>query len=121
MKKIEIVVPCHNEEACVRPLYESIDNVFQQISNYSYSILYIDDGSKDNTLLEIKKLKKEVGDKVNYISFARNFGKEAGIYAGLSQSTGDLIVLMDADLQHPPTLIPEMIKGIEEGYFNLFV
>jgi len=78
--------------------------------------LYIDEGSKDNTLLEIKKLKKEVGDKVNYISFARNFGKEAGIYAGLSQSTGDLIVLMDADLQHPPTLIPEMIKGIEEGY-----
>lgn len=116
MKRIDIVVPCYNEDACIRKLYENIEEVFKKIRNYTYSILYINDGSKDNTLSELKKLKNEVGDKIQYISFARNFGKEAAIYAGLSQSTGDFVVLMDADLQHPPILIVEMIKGIEEGY-----
>jgi len=116
MKIIELVVPCYNEEACVRPLYDAVEEVFKTITDYSFSILYVNDGSRDGTLKELKKLKEEHTDKVNYISFARNFGKEAGIYAGLSNSTGDLVVLMDADLQHPPAMIPEMIKGIEEGY-----
>lgn len=116
MKKIEIVVPCYNEEKCIRPLYEAVDKVFESIEDYEYSILYINDGSKDNTLIELKKLRGVAGDHVNYISFARNFGKEAGIYAGLSNSTGDLVLLMDADLQHPPELIPKMIEGINEGY-----
>ena len=116
MKKIEIVVPCYNEEECIRPLYNAIDSVFEQIENYSYSILYVNDGSRDQTLDELGKLKEEFYDKVNYISFSRNFGKESAIYAGLVNSTGDLVVLMDADLQHPPALIPKMIEGIEEGY-----
>lgn len=116
MKRIEIVVPCYNEESCVRPLYEAVDAVFKGIQGYTYNILYVNDGSRDNTLSELRRLKKDVPEKVEYISFSRNFGKEAAIYAGLSNSTGDLVVLMDADLQHPPALIPLMIEGIEEGY-----
>ena len=116
MKHIEIVVPCYNEEPCIRPLYEEVKRVFAGISDYSWSLLYVNDGSTDGTLRELEQLKESEGDKVQYISFARNFGKESAIYAGLKNSSGDMVVLMDADLQHPPAIVPEMIKGIEEGY-----
>ena len=124
VKKVEMVVPCYNEQDCIRPLFEEIKRVFDVINDklpigeqYSYSILYVNDGSKDNTLYEIKKLADEVGSSViKYISFARNFGKESAIYAGFEKCEGDYIVLMDADLQHPPTLIAEMLKVMEEGY-----
>ena len=119
MRRIEIVVPCFNEQECVRALYDRIEEVFNQIDSADFSLLYVNDGSKDNTLAEIKSLVKDKGDeKVKYISFARNFGKESGIYAGLSESTGDLVVLMDADLQHPPELIPDMLKEIDEGGYD---
>ena len=119
MRRIEIVVPCFNEQECVRVLYDRIEEVFNQINSADFSLLYVNDGSKDNTLAEIKSLVKDKGDeKVKYISFARNFGKESGIYAGLSESTGDLVVLMDADLQHPPELIPDMLKEIDEGCYD---
>ena len=120
MKKIEIVVPCYNEEECIRPLYNAIDSVFEQIENYSYSILYVNDGSRDRTLYELRQLKEEFYDKVNYISFSRNFGKESAIYAGLVNSTGDLVVLMDADLQHPIQVIPKMRKLWEQGYDDVY-
>ncbi len=116
MKKIDIVVPCYNEEACIRPLYEAVDKVFQGIPDYSYRILYVNDGSRDKTLEKLREIHGEHPETADYISFSRNFGKEGAIYAGLSKSDGDLVVLMDADLQHPPELIPEMIKGIGEGY-----
>lgn len=117
MKKIDIVVPCYNEQECIRPLFLAVEKVFQNIDTYAFSILYVNDGSKDCTLKEIKNLAEEFGtDRVKYISFARNFGKESAIYAGLEQSSGDYVVLMDADLQHPPELVPKMIKVIEEGY-----
>lgn len=118
-KTIEIIVPCYNEEKCIRLFYDAIKKVFnEKISNYQYSIFFIDDGSSDQTLSEIKKLVKEYGDNhIKYSSFSRNFGKESAIYEGLSRSTGDYVVLMDADLQHPPALLPEMIRMItEEGY-----
>ena len=117
-RQIDIIVPCYNEEKCVKIFYDAVDRVFNGLVDYSYSLLFINDGSRDNTLLEIKSLAKEYGDdKIRYISFSRNFGKESAIYAGLSHCRGDLIVLMDADLQHPPELIPEMIKAIDEdGY-----
>ena len=119
MRRIEIVVPCFNEQECVRALYDRIEEVFNQIDSADFSLLYVNDGSKDNTLAEIKSLVKDKGDdKVKYISFARNFGKESGIYAGLASSTGDLVVLMDADLQHPPELIPDMLKEIDEGGYD---
>ena len=114
MKKIDIVVPCYNEEACIRPLYEAVDKVFREITDYSYRILYVNDGSRDKTLEKLREIHGEHPETADYISFSRNFGKEGAIYAGLSKSDGDLVVLMDADLQHPPELIPEMIKGIGE-------
>lgn len=122
--KIEIVVPCYNEQDCIRPLYTEIKKVFDMINKdllnteepYVYSILYVNDGSKDNTLPEIKNLEAEAGASViRYISFARNFGKESAIYAGFEKCEGDYIILMDADLQHPPSLIPEMLKAMDEG------
>lgn len=116
MKRIEIVVPCYNEEPCIYPLYEAVAEVFSGIDNYDWSLLYVNDGSSDGTLQKLKDLRAEKGERVEYISFARNFGKESAIYAGLQNSTGEIVVLMDADLQHPPAMLPEMIKGIEEGY-----
>lgn len=117
MRRVEIVVPSYNEQECVRPLYQKISEVFEEIQNANFSILYINDGSRDETLREIKQLEKEVGnEKIKYISFARNFGKESAIYAGLSNSTGDYVVLMDADLQHPPELISQMLEAMDEGY-----
>ncbi len=119
MKHIEIIVPCYNEQECVRALYEEVDRVFHEYENLrgtEYSILFINDGSRDHTLDEIKSLAKEYGDeKIRYVSFARNFGKEAAIYAGFDKSQGDYIVLMDADLQHPPALISQMLAELEAG------
>ena len=116
MKKISLIVPCYNEEQVINMFYTETMKVLENIENeYLYEFIFIDDGSRDKTLELIKELRKK-DDKVTIISFSRNFGKEAGIYAGLNNATGDLIVIMDADLQHPPKIILEMIKGIEEGY-----
>lgn len=117
MKHIELVVPSYNEQECVALLYERVAEVFEKETEYDFSILYVNDGSKDDTLKEILKLEQKYGSrKVRYISFARNFGKESAIYAGLSAAEGDYIVLMDADLQHPPELLPQMAKKLDEGY-----
>lgn len=118
MKMIDIIVPCFNEEECVPIFAKAIEELFDsRIDGYDYSIIYIDDGSQDNTLKEIKKVVGEYGeDKIKYISFSRNFGKEAALYVGLQRSTGDYVVPMDADLQHPPELLVEMIQAMEEGY-----
>lgn len=118
MKTIDIVVPCYNESLCIELLYSEIEKCLSILGkDYSYRIIYVDDGSKDNTLDKIKELIQEKGpDSVKYISFSRNFGKEAAIYAGLSYANADYVVLMDADLQHPPSLIPQMLSKIEEGY-----
>ncbi len=117
MKRIEIVVPCYNEQECIQPLFTEITRVFAELAEYDFSILFVNDGSIDSTLAEIKKLVDVHGsERIRYISFARNFGKESAIYAGFENCSGDYIVLMDADLQHPPTLLPEMIDKIEEGH-----
>ena len=117
MKHIEIVVPCFNEEQCVEAFYGAVSDVLNTLPKYTYSVLFINDGSKDKTLEEIRKLEDEHGsEKIKYISFARNFGKESAIYAGFENSTGDYIVLMDADLQHPPVLLPQMVSELEKGH-----
>lgn len=117
MKKLDIIVPCYNEEKCIKLFYQAVSKVFEQISKYDFSIIFINDGSKDHTLKEIKKLAEEYGnEKVRYISFTRNFGKEPAIYAGLEHATGDYVVLMDADLQHPPELLVKMLENMEQGY-----
>lgn len=119
-KTIEIIVPCYNEEECIFLFYEKIKEVFMDmLSQYDFRILFIDDGSKDRTLEEIKELADSVSEceTVQYISFSRNFGKESAIYVGLANSSGDYVVVMDADLQHPPELLPQMVRAIEEeGY-----
>lgn len=106
--KLEIVVPCYNEEKNIEIFYNEINNVLNDFVDWT--IIFVDDGSTDDTLNEIKKLEKNV----KYISFSRNFGKEAAIYAGLKKTSEDYVILMDADLQDPPSLIPEMISNIEE-------
>ncbi len=113
MKKISVVVPCYNEENVLDSFYKELMNAIKSIKNYCYELLFIDDGSNDGTLEKLKKL-KSIDENIKIISFSRNFGKESGIYAGLQNSKGDLVVVMDADLQHPPKKILEMIAGIEE-------
>ena len=116
MKKISIVVPCYNEEKNINNFYEEMIKTLEKVKeNYSYEIIFVNDGSDDQTEIEVKKVRK-TDKNVILISFSRNFGKEAAIYAGLNNATGDLVALIDADLQHPPITILEMIKGINEGY-----
>ena len=115
MKQIDIIVPCYNEEESIPHFYETVGNVAAGLEDYFFNYIFVDDGSSDGTLDIIKELAQQA-KSVKYISFSRNFGKEAAIYAGLSNSTGELVVLLDADLQHPPQLIPDMIQAVvEEG------
>lgn len=117
-KKIELIVPCYNEEPCIKLFYDRTKQVFQDFQGYCFIITFIDDGSRDNTLKEIKNVADQAEKgTVRYYSLSRNFGKESAIYAGLENATGDFVAVMDADLQHPPELLKEMIKAIEEeGY-----
>ena len=117
MKLLSVIVPCYNEEENVRDFYDELckNTDFFHEKQIEFEILYVDDGSKDQTVSEVKKLHKEDG-RVRLISFSRNFGKDAAIYAGLQKCRGDLAVLMDADLQDPPSLLPEMYSYIEQGY-----
>jgi glucosyltransferase len=116
MVKISIIVPCYCEEQALMFFYEKINSVASQLPYAEIELLFIDDGSKDGTLNIIKELSSR-DNRVKYISFSRNFGKEAAIYAGLQNCTGDLAAIMDADLQDPPELLPEMYKYImTEGY-----
>ena len=117
MGKISVIVPCYNEEQALPLFYEELmKNVREFPEDVTFEMVFVNDGSNDKTLDVIKEL---VGkdDRIKYISFSRNFGKEAAIYAGLENATGDYITLMDADLQDPPSLLLEMYKAVkEEGY-----
>ena len=116
MDKLTVVVPCYNEEAALHPFFDAITAIAHQMSDVQFEFLFIDDGSKDKTLEVLLELEK-LDSRVKYISFSRNFGKEAGIYAGLENATGDFVVIMDADLQDPPALLPEMYHAVtKEGY-----
>lgn len=117
MKKlISVIVPCYNEQDVLRLFYDEISSVAGEMSAYGFEFIFVNDGSCDNTLKICKELAAK-DERVKYISFSRNFGKEAGIYAGFEKAKGDLVCMMDADLQDPPALLPEMVKTIEEdGY-----
>ena len=115
MTTCDIIVPCYNEEAVINAFYEETRKITDTMTDYRFTFLFVDDGSKDKTFPLMKELAAAHTD-VRYISFSRNFGKEAAMYAGFSHSTGDLVIIMDADLQHPPTMIPVMMEGIKEGY-----
>lgn len=115
MYTVDVVVPCYNEEAVLNMFYEESKKVFDSITNYEFRYIFVNDGSKDKTI-DILRALAQKDRNVKYISFSRNFGKESAMYAGLINTKADLVVVMDADLEHPPTLVPEMIKKIEEGY-----
>lgn len=114
--KISIIVPCYNEEESLPLFYEEINKVSLRMKNVVFEFLFINDGSVDSTLDILKKLAKS-DKRVRYISFSRNFGKEAGMYAGLCNAVGDYVAIMDADMQDPPSMIEEMYSSIiNEGY-----
>ena len=114
--KITAVVPCYNEQEALGLFYEELNRVTEEMRDCEFEILFVNDGSKDRTLELMKELAEKDG-RVKYISFSRNFGKEAAIYAGLEHASGDLVAIMDADLQDPPRLLPEMYRAVtEEGY-----
>lgn len=117
MKKLlSIVVPCYNEEESIPVYYDAMVKEMQEMDYVDFEIIFINDGSKDKTLEIIRDLAKK-DKKIRYVSFSRNFGKEAAMLAGLRASKGDFVTTMDVDLQDPPSLLPEMYKGIvEEGY-----
>ena len=108
MDLLSIVVPCFNEEESVEIFFKEIQKV---LADQNYEIIYINDGSSDNTLKKIKKLVNE-NSNIKYISFSRNFGKESAIYAGLKNASGDLVFRIDVDLQHSHRLIPEIIETV---------
>lgn len=119
MKKITIIIPTYNEEEALPYLYDSFVKTLSPLTMYEFEILFINDGSKDNTLNIIKTL-REKDKRISYVDFSRNFGKETAIIAGLDYANGDCIILMDADLQDPPELIPELIKYWEQGYDDVY-
>lgn len=111
--KLSLIVPCYNEAENVRPFQDAVIHAFAAC-HYDYEIIFIDDGSKDATLHELRKIYNERNCPVKVVSFSRNFGKEAGIYAGLKHATGDYISIIDADLQQRPEIIKEMVEILEE-------
>lgn len=117
MKKISIIVPCYNEDVALPLFYKELSLQTKLISDYQFEFIIVNDGSTDNTLGVAKEL-ADSDDKVKYISFSRNFGKEAAMYAGLKNSSGDYVAIMDADMQDPPSLLCEMVKIIETGEYD---
>ena len=117
MKLISIIVPAYNEEANIASMYKTLVQELEPLP-YLYEIMFINDGSSDGTLDEILKLANE-NETVKYISLSRNFGKEAAMFAGMKRIKGDAAILMDSDMQHPPTLICEMVQGYEEGFHQV--
>ena len=116
-KKISVIVSCYNEEESLPLFYEEMRKVMDEMAQNDFELIFVNDGSKDKTLEEIKALRNK-DKRVRYISFSRNFGKEAAMKAGLDYSTGDYVTLMDADLQDPPKMLPEMLNILEKEHYD---
>lgn len=113
---LTVIVPCYNEEEALHFFYREMDKVMGEMQDVEFELLFVNDGSRDKTLEQVKEMAGK-DKRVKYVSFSRNFGKEAAIYAGLQYAGGDMVCIMDADLQDPPSLLPEMYRVItEEGY-----
>lgn len=119
MKRISVLVPCYNEEASLPLLYTELVKVMNSCQSYDWEVLFINDGSRDNTLSVIKDL-RQMDMRVSYVDLSRNFGKENAMLAGFDYVTGDCMVIMDADLQHPPHVILKMLEKWEEGYEDVY-
>lgn len=117
MEKLTLIVPCYNEEEALPYFYEEVCKVAGELKNYEIELLFVNDGSKDKTLQVIKGF-AETDERVKYLSFSRNFGKEGAMYAGFCNASGDLVAVMDADMQDPPSLLPQMLELIESGEYD---
>lgn len=115
MYSVDIVVPCYNEAEVLESFLRESEAVLSALTDYRFSYIFVNDGSRDETLSILRRMSRENG-RVHYLSFSRNFGKEAAMYAGLKHTSGDYVIVMDADLQHPPALIPKMVEEIEAGH-----
>lgn len=116
LKKISIVIPCYNEEETIAIIYKELIQVDRKLQDFYFEYIFINDGSTDDTLLKLRQLSKK--QNVHYLSFSRNFGKEAALYAGLKEANGDYVTVMDADLQDPPELLIEMVRILEQGEYD---
>ncbi|MGX7419014.1 glycosyltransferase family 2 protein [Carnobacterium gallinarum] len=115
---ISIVVPCYNEEESIPLFYQALEKERMNLVDADIEYIFVNDGSKDKTLTVLRELAKSDNQRVKFISFSRNFGKEAGLYAGLQQATGDYVAVMDVDLQDPPEMLPEMLTTIREEDYD---
>lgn len=115
--KISLIIPCYNEESSLLPFYDELKKVSLQMESYDFEFIFVDDGSKDKTLSILKDLAK-ADERVTYISFSKNFGKESAMYAGFCNATGDYTAVMDADMQDPPSLLPKMVEILEQGEYD---
>lgn len=119
MKRISIIIPCLNEQEVLPVYYREMANIMDEMKNAEFELLFVDDGSTDDTLKLLREFKRD-DKRCRYLSFSRNFGKEAAMYAGLQHAAGDYVAVMDADLQDPPKLIPQMYEELEQGEYNRF-
>lgn len=119
MKKISIIIPAYNEQDSLPLLYSQLTSVIKNLSDYEWELMFINDGSKDKTLEILQQLRRQ-DNRANYIDMSRNFGKEICLLAGFDHVTGDCAIIMDADLQHPPTVIPQFLEKWEEGYDDVY-
>lgn len=117
MKKVSLIIPCYNEEQALPIFAGELDKVRQELRQYDFEVLMVNDGSSDKTLETMKKISEEY-DYFKYLSFSRNFGKEAAMYAGFCNADGDYVAVMDADMQDPPSLLPEMLGILEQGEYD---
>lgn len=118
MKTISIIVPCFNEQESINIYYDAMTKIKNQTNKFKFEYWFVDDGSKDKTYSILKDLQQDHSDEVHFISFSRNFGKEAALYAGLNEVTGDYVAVMDVDLQDPPEMLPEMFDLLEEKEYD---
>lgn len=118
MKTISIIVPCFNEQESINIYYDAMTKIKDQTNKFKFEYWFIDDGSKDKTYSILKDLQQDHSDEVHFISFSRNFGKEAALYAGLNEVTGEYVAVMDVDLQDPPEMLPEMFDLLEEKEYD---
>ena len=119
IKLVTILVPAYNEQEVLHMLYERLKNIMDNLSSYRFEVLLVNDGSKDNTLAVMKEL-RNIDNRICYLNLSRNFGKETAMIAGLDYAKGDCVIIIDADLQDPPELIPDMLKFWEEGYDDVY-
>ena len=118
-KLVTILVPAYNEQDVLNMLYDRLKNIMDNLTNYDFEVLLVNDGSKDDTLKIMKNL-RAVDSRICYLNLSRNYGKETAMIAGLDYAKGDCVIIIDADLQDPPELIPDMLKFWEEGYDDVY-